>query len=157
MFPAKLCYLQHNIKKDNWQWQATENFNKIANGAPCDDAVHTLYHNLSYFKCCTVAQYTHTCNLICARKKSTVFTYADFHGGGMHHSIMFISLTQNFSQARQQMCTAPTQTHLHPSIKHGCHRSHKCSTASHRQTSALHTVPISPEIWKVYTEIHLCP
>jgi hypothetical protein len=46
------------------------------------------------FKCCTVAQYSHTCNLICAHKKSKVFTYADFHGWGMHHSIMFISLSE---------------------------------------------------------------
>lgn len=98
MFLVKLSYLQHNIKRYNWQWQATENVNKIANGAPCNDAVHTLYHNLSYFKSCTVAQYTHTCNVICAHKKSTVFTYADFRGGGMNHSIMFFSLVMNFTQ-----------------------------------------------------------
>ena len=69
------------------------------------------------FKCSKVAQYTHTCNLICAHKKSKVFTYADFHrGGGMHPSIMFISLILRFTQIRQQMWTLSTQTHLHPSV-----------------------------------------
>jgi hypothetical protein len=129
---------------------------------------HTLFTTMSVtFKCCTVAQYTHICNLICAHKKSKVFTYADFRGGGMHHSIMFISLILNFTQINQT--TNVDSTHANSfapfskawlPLQHLSQHSQvfNCISRTDRQTSPTPNITvISQDIWKVYTEIHLRP
>jgi hypothetical protein len=106
MFPAKLNNLQHNIKKiiDSGRLQRILTRLQMVHPVMMQ---YTDFTTMSVtFKCCTIAQYTHTCHLIYAHKKSNIFTYADFHAGGIHHSIMFISLILNW----QQMWTVPIQT-----------------------------------------------